>query len=449
MTMNPPSLDLSFIPGDVVRIMERYRRAGFDVWLVGGALRDRLLGLSPKDWDLASGAGVDDTIRLFRKVVPVGARHGTVQVHTDLRDVEVTAVPRGGAEGILADLGRRDFTVNALALSYPDGVLLDPHGGGEDLQSRTLRAVGDARARLREDPLRVLRAGRFVSVYGFRIHELTMAAMEEESAGLERVALERVRDEMTKMILGAAVEEAFEKMRLCGALGVVLPELLEEGEGSRRSEQAQARYRQTLRTVHLSPVRLRIRLAALFHEIVPSSRTRTGKTAEPVPGFLLRCEANARLASEIMMRWRMSHREIREVRALVENRVPRGAGSWSDADVRRFLARVAPELLEDLLALARAERLASEQPETGLRELRDLERRIGRQLEQRPPLRLEDLSVDGQAVMKALGIGPGPEVGRILRRLHREVLEDPSLNDSKILINFLKKEYHMGPRMED
>jgi tRNA nucleotidyltransferase/poly(A) polymerase len=447
MTTNPVDLDLSFVPHDVRQVMERYRRSGFDVWLVGGALRDRLLDLPPKDWDLATNAGVEDTQRLFRKVVPVGARHGTVQVHTDLRDIEVTTVPGGGSEGILADLGRRDFTVNGLALSYPDGVLLDPHGGREDLQSSILRAVGDPGARFREDPLRVLRAGRFVSVYRFRIDEVTAAALAEESAGLVRVAQERIRDEMTKMLLGAGVVEAFEIMRICGAISRVLPELLEGGEGNRGTHHAPSMYLRAVRVVHFSPARLRIRLAALFHDLGGPRAERTADGTEEADvadanAFLLRCEASGRAAFEIMMRWRMSHKEIREVRALVENRVPRSTEAWSDGDVRRLMARVAPDLLEDLLAVARAERLASPEPELGLRELEALRRRIGRQIEQRPPISPGDLAVDGETVMNTLGMGPGPGVGAILRRLHGEVLENPAMNDREALIGLLKREYH-------
>ena len=123
-------------------------------------------------------------MRLFPRVIPIGVRHGTVQVHTRLRSIEVTSCPAGEREGILADLKRRDFTVNALALSYPAGVLLDPYGGQEDLLAGSLRAVEDAPSRFREDPLRTLRAGRFISVYGFRIESRTFAALQEAAPGL-------------------------------------------------------------------------------------------------------------------------------------------------------------------------------------------------------------------------------------------------------------------------
>jgi hypothetical protein len=174
-----------------------------------------------------------------------------------------------------------------------------------------------------------------------------------------------------------------------------------------------------------------------------SERTERPERAEGTQELHFPCETSARLATEIMTRWRMSHREIREVVTLVANQLPRTTGAWSDGDVRRFMARVAPDLLDDVLELARAQRLALPDPEGDLGLLEDFRWRIDRQIEQRPPLEMEDLAVDGDTVMRVLGIGPGPRVGEALRRLHGEVLEDPSLNHPKALINFLINEYHV------
>ena len=144
--MPVPSVEfgLAFVPPDVIGAMERIFDAGFDVWLVGGALRDILLNVGPKDWDLATSAGPEQIMKIFPRVIPVGIRHGTVQVHTKARDIEVTSFEPGGMEGILKDLGRRDFTINALALSFPDGILIDPHEGRADIRKKIIRAVGDA-----------------------------------------------------------------------------------------------------------------------------------------------------------------------------------------------------------------------------------------------------------------------------------------------------------------
>jgi tRNA nucleotidyltransferase (CCA-adding enzyme) len=439
MTLAPLSLDMSFIPVDVREIMERFRQSGFDVWLVGGGLRDHFSGRVPKDWDLATSAEPRDTIRLFRKVVPVGMRHGTVQVHTDSRDVEVTTIPREGPEGIIEDLGRRDFTMNALALSYPGGFLLDPHRGLRDLDLRILRAVGDARARFREDPLRALRACRFVSVYGFQIRRSTFAGLKEEVDGLARVAMERIRDEMSKLLVGERVVEAFECMRMGGVLRNTLPELL---EGYRKKQDASCKYdiyTKALRTVHYCPVSLRVRFAALFQCI---SKPRVRRRRQGAFEFAPHAESSARMAAEVMERWRMSRKEMREVRALIENQVPKGVGEWSEGDIRRFISRTGTEFLDDLMDLAVADRMSSVDPEKELREIAVLRSRIRKQLERNPPLRIEDLAVDGVMIMKTLKLPPGPRVGSLLRRLQREVLENPDMNEAETLIDFLKKECH-------
>ncbi|HTY21721.1 MAG TPA: hypothetical protein VMC85_01225, partial [Desulfomonilaceae bacterium] len=159
MTRSKGKIFFDFIPGDVRQILLHFVEKGFDVWLVGGALRDLLRGWIPKDWDLVTNATPPQVMTLFSRVIPIGVRHGTVQIHSGQRTIEATSCPAAGPEGILADLKRRDFTVNALALSYPEGQLIDPFGGQNDLLSLTLRAVGDARARFYEDPLRTLRAG--------------------------------------------------------------------------------------------------------------------------------------------------------------------------------------------------------------------------------------------------------------------------------------------------
>ncbi|MDY0040289.1 MAG: CCA tRNA nucleotidyltransferase, partial [Desulforhabdus sp.] len=225
------------IPPDVEYLLEKIHEAGFDVWLVGGAIRDFLYGWPPKDWDLATEASPQEIIRLFPRVIPVGIRHDTVQVYTGERAIEVTSYRSRGAEGILSDLGRRDFTVNALAMAYPNRTVIDLFAGRHDLQAGILRAVGDARARFSEDPLRALRAGRFVSVYGLSIEENTFAALTDEAEKLGSVAVERIRTEMFKLLLGDNVFSAFEWMRRGKVLGQIFPEVLEGHDESGRCKE--------------------------------------------------------------------------------------------------------------------------------------------------------------------------------------------------------------------
>jgi tRNA nucleotidyltransferase (CCA-adding enzyme) len=426
-------LESSFIPYDVREIMDRIIGHDFDAWIVGGALRDHMLGLPPRDWDIGTDAAPEHIMKLFRKVVPIGIRHGTVEVITGTRSVEVTTFPAAGKRGLLEDLARRDFTVNAMAYSSRTGELLDPHGGARDLELLTLRAVGDPRMRFREDPLRTLRAGRFVSVYGFRIDGSTHEAIGDEVQGIGRVAAERIREEMFKMVLGEHVVDAFECMGPSGVLMEVLPELAEEEPHGSSSFSP---FEQTVRIVSRSPRRLPVRLAALFHGISKPVPPEAGGKAESQAA--LSCEADALTASRIMERWRCSNKLTRDVMILVLNRLPRGCEAMSDAQIRHFIARAGEEHVGDLLDLYRAERLAESDDEKSMKELDLLRTRIYFQLTENPAFKIESLAVDGRDVMEVLGLGPGPAIGHILRRLHRAVLEDPGINERNILMDYIK-----------
>lgn len=433
---NTESIPLEIVPPDTLAIAQRLHDNGFRVWFVGGALRDFLLGRKPKDWDLATSASPGEVMELFARVIPVGLRHGTICVHWNAAQVELTSVPVGEGGGILSDLRRRDFTVNALALTFPDGFLLDPHHGRRDLQSRILRAVGDASARFREDPLRIVRACRFVAQYGFRVHGAFLRSMTEEVEGLKSVATERIRDEIFKLIQGEKIRDAFELMRAGGVLEKVLPELASVGGASDCPPCQQGVYRHTVAVVKICPPRLVLRLAALFHELGTCS------TEENANGLacgrdLFRESADA--AVHVLTRWRASGRQIREVAALVANQIPRGIRGWSPGSLRRFVAGWVPASPEDVLDLARADRICSVDSNQLLEELCWFRSRAREILESGEAVTVRDLAVDGRDVMESLRLRPGRTVGMVLNNLLDMVIEDPNLNERKILMDFLKK----------
>ena len=425
------------VPPDVERLLETVYRTGFDVWLVGGAIRDFLLGLPPKDWDLATEASPQDVIRLFPRVIPVGIRHDTVQVHTGEKTVEVTSCQTQGTAGIVGDLGRRDFTVNALAMGYPDKQIIDPFDGRRDLQAGILRAVGDARSRFGEDPLRTLRAGRFVSVYGFSIDENTFEALKDMANRLAQVAAERIREEMYKLLLGGNVFSAFEWMRRGGVLQAIFPEILEGYQDEPDRSTRKDIYSHLVRSVQLCPQNLRVRLAALFHDI-GKPRVRTllrGKILYPDHHRM-----SGLLAVEILTRWRGSGKTVREVVKLVEKHISTSVHDWTDAQIRRLMAETGLELLSDLLDLAYADRLSGQSSADCLAEINSLRRRVQLQIEAQPPLQIGDLAIDGNDLMKALSLNPGPRIGEILHKLHRLVLDDPTMNERRILLDYARKE---------
>lgn len=427
------------LPQDVLEVMKRLFDSGFNVWVVGGALRDSLMKRDPKDWDLATEASPKRVVELFSRVVPVGIRHGTVQVLTAGRSIEVTSTPAPGVEGIMADLGRRDFTVNALALTYPGGELLDPYQGLRDIEESRLRAVGDARARFREDPLRTLRAARFVGTHGFTVEPETFEALEKEAEGLGFVARERIRDEMLKMLVSDGVLEAFECMLRAGVLKGVLPELVElSGKPLYPGCCDVDFYRHITDTVRLSPPRIRVRLAALFHDMAgPGEIEQAQDRSEAL------FKSSAASAFKIMTRWSMSNREIRDMQVLLLNQLPLLGNKLGDAALRRFISRVGLELLEDALDLATADRLA--RPGAGhlLKDMSAVRARIKKELERGFPLSVADLAVSGREIMQVLDLKPGPGIGKVLELLHARVLESPELNERKILMDFLEKEFHI------
>jgi tRNA nucleotidyltransferase (CCA-adding enzyme) len=433
-----PSGLLSLAPEPLRAIMARLDAASHRVWLVGGAIRDHLLGVAPHDWDLATTATPAQVTGLFPRVVPIGIRHGTVQVHTPELDVEITSCPAGLAaqDGIMADLARRDFTINAIAMPYPDGAWLDPHGGIKDLATRRLRTVGDARARFRDDPLRILRAARLVSNWGFRVASDTSSAMGHEVPGLQQVARERIREEMFKLLVGDGVIAAVELLRRTDALALVLPELL---EGVRKKQNAYHRYdiyHHILYTVHYSPARIRVRLAALFHDI---AKPRVRRRIRGDFRFYGHAKASSELAQEIMTRWRLPLRLMEEVRILTASHMLMDIDRWSDAAVRRLIARVGEDLLEDLLDLAEADSRAHGTDHGASASIEQLRLRIGQQLRQKPPLHVTDLAINGHEVMQILGLQPGPEVGKVLKSLRQKVLRQPELNERSLLVELLRQ----------
>lgn len=433
------------IPADVGRVLDLLLVAGSRSWVVGGVLRDHLLGAAPRDWDLATEAAPEEVLRILRPhftVVPVALKHGTVRAITPKREVEITSLRGPGVEGLLRDLGRRDFTINAMAWAYPDGGLLDPGEGKKDLETGCLRAVGDPQARFREDPLRVLRAARFVSCLGFRVDAATYRALRSEAEGLRKVAVERVRDEMCRLLLGSYIEPAFSLLRNGRLFPWILPEIL-EGFGVRQNRYHRHDvYRHTIQVVRNAPARLPVRLAALLHDI---GKPRVRKSVGGEFRFHGHAAAGAEVAAAVLTRWRLPGRLVQDVVVLVRNHMLLGSDRWSGAAVRRFIRRVGKERLPDLFDLACADRLDHVDPEASLAALDRLKVRVRDELEKSPPLERGELAIDGADVMDRLDIGPGPMVGEILKRVQELVLDDPEKNDRQRLLDWIQSRYGSLP----
>lgn len=425
----------------VLHVLRTLADAGHEAWIVGGAVRDLLLGGVPAEWDLACDAPAEAIAGLFPRVVETGLAHGTVTVVHERLAVEVTTFrgPAGAAtRRIEVDLAHRDLTVNAIAWDPLRGVVLDPCGGRADLQARCIRAVGDAAARFDEDPVRTLRAVRFASTLGFRLERRTRRAIPAFLDRLEAVAVERIRQELQKLLLGSRPRYGVELLRRTGILARILPELL-EGLGLRQNRWHRYDvYHHVLHVLEAAPPVLEVRLAALLHDI---DKPRTAAPSRKHPGertFYNHEASGAERARAILERLRFPNRVVDTVVLLVREHQFVYDDTWSDAAVRRMLARVGRENFDALLALREADvRGRGRRVEEGLENVRALGRRVRALRERELALDVKDLALDGREVMEILGEGPSPRIGEAMRFLLGRVLEEPSVNEPDTLRTLL------------
>ena len=444
------------VPDDVVALCRKLRDAGYEAWLVGGAVRDLLRGQAAKDYDVATSAEPADVTRVFwrKRTIPTGEKHGTVTVLTD-RDgarqhVEVTTYRGEGAYSdgrrpdqvvfvrtLDEDLKRRDFTMNAIAYDAIDDQLRDPYGGQRDLGARCIRAVGEPLERFREDGLRAMRAVRFAAQLEFAIDPPTEAAIARALDVFAKVSAERVRDELVKILAARRPSVGLELMRTTGLLGATIPELL-EGVGLHQNRfHKHDVWQHTLAAVDATvlggdPPWL-TRFAALLHDV---AKPRTAAPKEDAPGehtFYRHEHVGADLAEVICRRLKLSTKEREWIVNLVGNHMFWYTPEWSDGTVRRFISRVGVEQLEALFALRAGDVRARGHGEEPGAEIDELKLRVAEELRKESALKIGDLAVGGADVMELLACRPGPIIGDVLRRLLERVLDDATLNQRDTL----------------
>lgn len=459
-------MDSIKIPSILGKLNEIFEQNGYKAYLVGGAVRDTLMGKEAHDWDVTTNAKPEDVMRIFHKVIPTGIAHGTVTVHFMKNEIEVTTFRTESdySDGrhpdkveytgnIEEDLSRRDFTINAIAASLKDGKLTDPFNGKQDIRKKIIRTVGNPEHRFSEDGLRPIRALRFSAQLGFEIEKNTLAAISlpEIIEKTKSVSVERFRDELTKLLKADFPSGALKIMEQTGVLSLFIPELV----SCRGCVQGDFRGFHDFDVLdHLfyacdgapknKPL---VRLAALFHDIGKPEAKRVISTENGDQFTFYNHDAiSERITKEIMLRLKYSNAEIEQVAHLVKNHMFNYESTWTDAAVRRFLVRVKPENVEDLFDLRLADIYGMHnKPVRGhdsqtIALLNELSDRIKKETERNSALSLKTLAVNGKDLMKE-GIPAGKELGNILSELLETVLDDPSQNEKEKLLLIAKNIY--------
>ena len=459
--MSTEEIDLSVVPRDVFVLCERLRAVGKRAWIVGGCVRDLMLGRAVNDWDVCTDAKPDEMLKVFPRAIPTGIDHGTITVVMNKVHYEVTTLRGEGAytdgrrpdavhfvDDISADLARRDFTVNAIAIDPTAGHVIDPFGGRVDLQARVLRAVGTAEERFAEDGLRVLRAARFVATLEMTLDPATEAAIRPTLATYRKVSAERIRDEWVKTMTATRPSRAFDVMRTTGILEVTCPELL-EGVGMEQNKfHAYDVWRHGMECLDACVGDPILRIAAMLHDVgKPRTRAIGDKTQDYT--FYDHDRVGAEIADPILARLRFSNDDRARITQLVRHHLFHYSDEWTDAAVRRWIRRVGKDRIEDLYTLNEADVRAKGRDFTpDLAALAGLKAHVARILAAGAALSTRDLRVNGRDLIQELSLKPGPILGEILDALLEVVTNDPAANEKEALLAAARQLVAARPRSE-
>lgn len=450
------------IPEELVKIGGIFRKNGFKAYLVGGAVRDMILGKKGHDYDLATNATPRQVMGIFKKVIPTGIAHGTVTIHIFGMQIETTTFRTEAdytdgrhpdsikfATTIEEDLSRRDFTMNAIAADLESGELTDPFDGQKDIRNKIIRTVGEPQERFAEDGLRPVRAVRFSGQLGFSIEEKTLAALSEPEVlkKTASISVERFRDEFCKMLLCERPSDSLKLLEKTGILNIFIPEFAVCRNCSQKDSRGFHEFDVADHILYAcdgaQKGNLEVKLAAFYHDIgKPECRTTEIVDGEERVHFHGHETKSAQKALASMTALKFPNETIKNVVHLVQEHMFYYEHSWSDAAVRRFIIRVKPENIENLFALRLADIYGMHR--TPLKEgspawniLLEFRKRIESVLEKKSALGIKDLAVNGRDLMQE-GIPSGKAMGMILNELFETVTESPAMNEKEKLLALAK-----------
>ncbi len=439
------------LPPGVIRFMDVFRKNGFHIYAVGGAVRNLLLSKSADNWDFTTDATPEKIQELFPEAY-YNNTYGTVSVidKEDKMLYEVTPFRREGdykdsrhpetvawAQTLEEDLARRDFTINAMA--YDGTQIIDPFGGRKHLEEKLIVAVGDPEKRFGEDALRLMRAIRFASQLGFLIEDKTRKAIAKHSALIAKVSWERIRDELLKIIASEHPAEGILFLHNTGLLKYILPELEECFAVPQKSPKRHHIYDVGTHSVmalkHCPSKDTVTRLATLLHD-VGKARTFRKDEESGLITFYNHEVAGEHAVREIAKRLRLSREQSTKLVTLVKHHQFTVSEIITDKAVRRFIRDVGKDFVQDMFDLRTGDRIGSGATPTSWRfEL--FKKRVVEV--QKEPFKVTDLKVDGKDVMETLEIKPSREVGDVLDTLFADVVEGKLKNEREPLLEELKK----------
>jgi poly(A) polymerase/tRNA nucleotidyltransferase (CCA-adding enzyme) len=445
-------------PKEVLMVVAVLNAASYEAYLVGGCVRDLLMGLEPKDYDITTNATPEQIISLFPKtfyentygtvgVVTCGEDLGTVCSMESVKIVEVTPyrLESGYSDNrhpdsvkwsnnLRDDLSRRDFTVNAIAYNPVTHEIVDPYNGQKDIENKIIRGVGDADVRFKEDALRLMRAVRFMSQLDFDIDPVTRESIEKNAKLLKNISRERVRDEFVKLIMTDYPMRGLVLMKETGLLEYVVPELLRGVGVTQNQAHMYDVWEHNLRTLqHAADKKwpLHVRLSAIFHDISKPETKRFSREKNVIT-FYGHDVVGARVTREIMERLKFPKDLTEQVSMFV-----RWHMFFSDTEqitlsaVRRLITNVGKDNIWNLIDLRICDRIGTGRPKEEPYRLRMYESMVEQAL--KDPITLKMLKTDGKRIMDVTQETPGPKIGHVLHALFDEVLENPEKNTEEYL----------------
>lgn len=436
------------MPEAAEKIIKMINEAGFEAYVVGGCVRDSLLGKEPHDWDITTQAKPEDIKKIFRKTIDTGIQHGTVTVLMDNDQYEITTYRIDGEyiDGrhpenveftslLSEDLKRRDFTINAMAY-HPEKGLVDLFGGQEDIEAKTVRCVGIAKERFEEDALRMMRAIRFAAVLGYQIESQTFEAIKQLAPNLSKISAERIREEMVKLLVSDN-PYMFKLFYESGLTKVFMPEFDKCMETPQNHpHHCYSVGEHILHAVANIEPDKDLRLAMLFHDIAKPVMLTIGE--DGITHFYGHPKESGIMARNIMRRLKFDNASITKVVLMAENHDR--SVELTEKAMRRVMNNIGADNIPDLLKIKKADVLAQsdylrEEKLENIVELRTLYEKV---LEKNQCVSMADLAVSGRDLINE-GVQPGSSMGDMLKKMLEDVIENPEHNTKKYLIDTFVK----------